>query len=481
MEESSHKQLKNLSSKAEALYSLFPFESWHHRTKVELSSARLANHQVVVSCSGGADSIFSLLLIHHYLNGSQHCIHVNHGVRGKNSDKDASFVKEFCDKINCESSILSLQVPEDSNEGFLRDKRMQIIGIELERMGAKYLVQGHQKDDIAESFLWRLSRGASPSGLCSPKPVQKHGDTIFLRPFLTASRAEIRNCLKELAIPWREDETNHSARYLRNRIRAQVLPQWKACMDRELLKGVESSRDLIEEQNDAMQVWILDSYNHCIKGKDLSIEELQKEPIAVQRGVLSEWLSISKIEFTHQNLSEIIKLIPAKEKMKFNLGDNTWVEQDSNLLKLLIPVKDAKAFPANSFTYDSVLFLPDQSSITVRKDFTQTDFENFKKQKKVDPRFEAWICSGKIKSSFFVARSKKENDRYQKLGSKGSKKVAKLIIDQKIPSYTRNSLPLILNQLGEILWIPGFPPSEKYKVDHHSTKVIRLTYSPSPT
>ncbi len=481
MEESSHKQLKNLSSKAEALYSLYPFESWHRRTKEELSSARQENHQVVVSCSGGADSIFSLLLIHHYLNGSQHCIHVNHGVRGKNSDKDASFVKEFCDKINCESSILSLQAPDDSNEGFLRDKRMQIIGLELERMGAKYLVQGHQKDDIAESFLWRLSRGASPSGLCSPKPVQKHGDTIFLRPFLTASRAEIRNCLKELAIPWREDETNHSARYLRNRIRAQVLPQWKACIDRELLKGVESSRDLIEEQNDAMQVWILDSYNHCIKGKDLSIEELQKEPIAVQRGVLSEWLSISKIEFTHQNLSEIIKLIPAKEKMKFNLGDNTWVEQDSNLLKLLIPVKDAKAFPANSFTYDSVLFLPDQSSITVRKDFTQTDFENFKKQKKVDPRFEAWICSGKIKSSFFVARSKKENDRYQKLGSKGSKKVAKLIIDQKIPSYTRNSLPLILNQLGEILWIPGFPPSEKYKVDHHSTKVIRLTYSPSPT
>ena len=230
-----------------------------------------------------------------------------------------------------------------------------------------------------------------------------------------------------------------------------------------------------------MQVWILDSYNHCIKGKDLSIKELQKEPLAVQRGVLSEWLSSSKIHFTHQNLSEIIKLIPAKDKMKFNLGDNTWVEQDSNLLKLLIPVKDAKAFPANSFTYDSVLFLPDQSSITVRKDFTQTDFENFKKQKKVDPRFEAWICSGKIKSSSFVARSKKEDDRYQKLGSKGSKKVAKLMIDQKIPSHARNSLPLILNQLGEILWIPGFPPSEKYKVDHHSTKVIRLTYSPSPT
>ena len=481
MEESFHKNLTNLSSKAETLYSLYPFDSWHHRTKVELSSAKLENQQVVVSCSGGADSIFSLLLIHYYLNGSQHCIHVNHRVRGKNSDKDASFVKEFCHKLNCKSSVLSLQVPEDSNEGFLRDKRIQIIGLELEKMGAKYLVQGHQKDDIAESFLWRLSRGASPSGLCSPKPAQKHGNVIFLRPFLTVSRLQIRNCLKENDIPWREDETNNSTRYLRNRIRAQVLPPWKSCIDRELLKGVESSRDLIEEQNDAMQVWILKSYNHCIKGKDLSIEELQKVPLAVQRGVLSQWLSSSKIEFTHQNLSEIIKFIPFKDKMKFNLGDNIWVEQDSNLLKLSVPTKEAKAFPANSFTFNSVLFLPDQSSITVGGHFTQTDFENFKKQKKVDPRFEAWICSGKIKGRSFVARSKKEDDRYQKLGSRGSKKVAKLMIDQKIPIHARKSLPLILDYMGDILWIPGFPPSEKYKVDRHSTKVIRLTYSPSPT
>tara|TARA_B100000886_G_scaffold115399_1_gene77641 strand:- start:1929 stop:3374 length:1446 start_codon:yes stop_codon:yes gene_type:complete len=481
MEESSHKNLRDLSSKAETLYSLYPFENWHHRTKEELSSARQENHQVVVSCSGGADSIFSLLLIHHYLNGSQHCIHVNHGVRGENSEKDASFVKEFCDKINCESSILSLQIPVDSNEGFLRDKRKQIIRLELERMGAKYLVQGHQKDDIAESFLWRLSRGSSPSGLCSPKPVQKHGNTIFLRPFLTASRAEIRNCLKQLAIPWREDETNNSPRYLRNRIRAQVLPQWKSCIDRELLRGVESSRDLIEEQNDAMQVWILDSYNHCVKGKDLSIKELQKQPLAVQRGVLSEWFSSSNIHFTLQNLSEIIKNIQTKDKKKFNLGDNTRVELGSNLLKILVPVKDSRAFVANSFTYDSVLFLPDQSSIAVGKHFTQTDFESLKKQKKVDPRFEAWICFEKIKSRSFVARTKNEEDRYQKLGSKGSKKVAKLMIDQKIPIHIRNSLPLIFNHLGEILWIPGFPPSEKFKVDHHSTKVIRLTYSPSPT
>tara|TARA_B100001093_G_scaffold255415_1_gene244303 strand:+ start:35 stop:1480 length:1446 start_codon:yes stop_codon:yes gene_type:complete len=480
MEESSHKNFRNLSSKAEALYSLFPFESWHYRTKEELSSARLEKNQLVVSCSGGADSIFSLLLIHHFLSGSQHCIHINHGVRGKNSDEDASFVKEFCDKINCESSILSLQVPVDSNEGLLRDKRMQILRVKLERMGARFLIQGHQKDDIAESFLWRLSRGASPSGLCSPKPVQKHGDTIFLRPFLTVSRAEIRNCLKELAIPWREDETNSSPRYLRNRIRAQVLPQWKSCIDRELLKGVESSRDLIEEQNDAMQVWILDAYKHCIKGKDLSIEELQKQPFAVQRGVLAEWLSGSNIHFTHQNLSEIIKQIPNKNKILLNLGGNIWVVQGSGLIKLQIADEERKAFRANFFTYNSVLFLPDQSNLKVSKQFTQNDFGILKKQKKIDSRFEAWICSGKIRNGIFMARSKNEDDRYQKLGSEGSKKVAKLMIDQKIPSYTRNSVPLILNHLGDILWIPGFPPSETFRIDHNSTKVIRLTYSPSP-
>ena len=481
MEEFSRKFLKNLASKAKKLYSLYPFESWHHRTWAELSSARLEKDPVVVSCSGGADSIFCLLLIHQFLSGSQHCIHVNHGVRGKNSDGDANFVREFCERIHCESSILSIQDPDDSSEGSLRDKRMQIIRLKLESMGVKHLVQGHQKDDIAESFLWRLSRGASPDGLCSPKPVQKHGNTTFLRPFLTISRAEIRNCLKELAIPWREDETNNSPKYIRNRIRAQVLPQLKSCVDRELLKGVELSRDLIEEQNDAMQDWISESFKQCIKGKDLNIKALQRQPFAVQRGVLSEWLSSSKIHFTHKNLSEIIRFIPTKDKMRFNLGGNAWVEQSKNSLKLLTPTEETKGFYANFFTYHSVLFLPDQSSVTISKNFTQADFVQLKKQKKVDPRFEAWICSGKIKSRSFVARSKKENDRYQKLGSKGSKKVAKLMTDQKIPNHHRNLLPLILNDVEEILWIPGFPPSDKFKINQDSTKVIRLTYSPSPT
>ena len=69
----------------------------------------------------------------------------------------------------------------------------------------------------------------------------------------------------------------------------------------------------------------------------------------------------------------------------------------------------------------------------------------------------------------------------KKLGSKGSKKVAKLMTDQKIPNHHRNLLPLILNDLEDILWIPGFPPSDKFKINQDSTKVIRLTYSPSPT
>ena len=142
--------------------------------------------------------------------------------------------------------------------------------------GITHLIQGHQKDDIAESFLWRLSRGASPHGLCSPQPVTIHGSFKFLRPFLSFSRKEIRENLKNLQIPWREDETNQSDKFLRNRIRKKVLTSWKSEVDRDLLKGVERSRDLIEEQNEAVEIWISQTFDKVISKGNLKIGIIER-------------------------------------------------------------------------------------------------------------------------------------------------------------------------------------------------------------
>jgi tRNA(Ile)-lysidine synthase len=94
--------------------------------------------------------------------------------------------------------------------------------------GAVVLWTGHQKDDIAETLLMRLARGAGPAGLAAPRPVSLRDDgRIFLRPLLTLGKSELAGALADAGLNWREDATNATRDHFRNRIRYEVLPRWQ--------------------------------------------------------------------------------------------------------------------------------------------------------------------------------------------------------------------------------------------------------------
>jgi tRNA(Ile)-lysidine synthase len=99
----------------------------------------------------------------------------------------------------------------------------------------------------------------------------------------------------------------------------------------------------------------------------------------------------------------------------------------------------------------------------------------------VDVSINAWISLDLEVSKTIYCRTRQEGDLYQKLGSSGKKSVKKLMIDHKIPQPCRDSLPLILIGKDEVVWIPGLPPSEKFKVQPTTKRVMHLTYSPCQT
>ncbi len=472
-----------LGRKATLLLDLHPPSSWHPNARATLEKLKLEGGRVSVACSGGADSVFALLLASRFFGEKIHCLHVDHGMRGISSTEDAQFVLDLCSELGCPCEVIKLRKLEASSEGALRTARLEAYGRHLKKVGLKYLIQGHQKDDVAESFLWRISRGAGPEGLCSPRPTHHHREFIIFRPFLTFDRQTIRNSLLKLKIPWREDETNASRIFLRNRIRNDLVPLWKSILDRNLLEGVEKSRDLIEEQNDAIKEWVDRIFEEGMRSADgLDEKKLSGEPVAVQRGILNRWLAEERVKFSQARLTEIIQLISSGSNGFVNLEKGIRVRKSSGRLKILMPEsKKTENYGVFKLFAEQNLFFPNGRFLGFCQKDNCTEIMDLIGGKKIDPDSEAWICADKFESSFLEVRSRRKGDRFRKLGSGGSKSLKKLMIDAGIPADEREEWPVVSLGEGRILWVPGFPPSHSCKVEAESTKVIRLTYGSTAT
>lgn len=179
--------------------------------------------RVVVAVSGGLDSMVLLdvlLDIADWHGGRLEVVTVDHGVRPGSAD-DARFVAAWCEgRVPCHLATLALG---DASEARCREARYQV----LEGRGAHAIATAHHRDDQAETVLLQLLRGVPPTGMAPRR------DRI-VRPLLAEPRAALAAWADERALPWREDPTNQSPRYLRNRVRHDLMP-----LLRELRPGVD--------------------------------------------------------------------------------------------------------------------------------------------------------------------------------------------------------------------------------------------------
>ena len=218
-----------IQQKAIELYKTYPKSDWHPGLVSLLKNNEHQNWGI--ACSGGADSVFLLLLIfaaYPQLREKITVLHYNHRLRGADSFTDQTFVKELSFLLNLKFKTKIGPVKMPSDEGSLRNHRRSFFTDSIAALGGTILLQGHNLDDIAETLLWRIPRGVGVEGLCSPRPIEKFKEFWFVRPLLNQTRGEIRQKLKKFKIQWREDKSNESGIYLRNRLRKNTLVKWKA-------------------------------------------------------------------------------------------------------------------------------------------------------------------------------------------------------------------------------------------------------------
>ena len=182
---------------------------------------------ILVGFSGGADSIAltcALLDLRERLGFRLVAAHLNHRIRGAESDRDAEFVRSMCARLGIELIIEradGLDASISNLEERARDARREFLLRIADRVQADFVALGHHRDDQAETVLMRLMRGAGAAGMAA---MAERGPGRLIRPMLSISRAEIREYLDARAIPFVEDSSNSSRDILRNRIRAELLP-----------------------------------------------------------------------------------------------------------------------------------------------------------------------------------------------------------------------------------------------------------------
>lgn len=462
---------------SERLLCLCPTENWHERALSALGDSPCDS--IGIACSGGADSTFALLLVYAAfpdLRDRMFVLHYNHNLRESSND-DERFVVKMAKVLGLPHEIGESEEATRSDEGSLREQRLSFIFNLSAKRKFSCLVQGHNQDDVAETILWRLSRGSGPQGLCSPRPIHQHGNLCIARPFITIDRAKIRTMLAGANMIWREDESNDSPEYLRNRIRKNSLERLKADVDRDLLSGVSRSRDLLEEQEDAIEEWTGRAMDRCICEDSIDLQCLSEYPLAIKRRVVLNWLAgtESAFDITSTQLDQILQSIKRGEEIGVSLSSRVMVRMKDSRLILGKPVAKISGWPLCSLPCGHGLRLPGGKTLHFTSRKATESLISQVLTGKVDQSREAY-CVGLPKVETLYARTRLPGDEYRPIGSPGRKKLKNWMIDRKLDQYTKDTIPLVLDSSGEIIWVPGFAPARTQQVEEGAEWLIHLTY-----
>jgi tRNA(Ile)-lysidine synthase len=461
------------AEQASALAQLLPLERLHPATVAELARS---TRRVGVACSGGADSTSLLLLLFaHFpeLRGRIVVLHFDHQLRGQESTGDADFVKEMAASLGLPCKSTQWEAPLDPSEAVARHARHGFLRASMDHDGL--LCFGHNADDAAESLLMRLGRGSSLDGLGGPRPVQRFETTpglLHLRPLLGVRAAELRDALRSLGVPWREDSSNASGRYTRNRLRNEVLPLLGDILGRDWAAGAARARERIEEA-DALTCELA----HLLipgPGESLPVAPLRGNHRAVARRALELWLARLELR---QSLGPAAfdTLLEAACNARDARGPAAGGVLVLNRENLAFQCEEQAAAPdwgPASIVPGCEVFLPGGASIRA-SEWHAPSIEAIGEE--LRPHNHRSACLRLPQGAAFTVRRWQMGDAYRPLGAPGRQLLSDQFINRKIPRTERVRLPVVC--VGAVpVWCPGLPPSDDYKLLHETDVAVRLTY-----
>ncbi|CEG21121.1 tRNA(Ile)-lysidine synthase [Planococcus massiliensis] len=436
--------------------------TFHQKLMDYIDSHRLLEpgDHVLVGCSGGIDS---LVLLHFLKTHEQRygirlsAVHVNHMLRGEESLQDRIFTERLCEEwgIHCFSRDIPipsiLQAEGGNKQQVCRQQRYAYFAEIMKSSGANKLATAHHADDQLETILLSGLRGTLETasfGIPQHRPFEG-GELI--RPLLAVTREEVANYAAEEKIAHREDSSNAETAYTRNRIRHTILPLLKKENVRvsehfaALAEAIQEDRQFLSElaRMKLEEIAVFDGGTIS-----LSAEKFTTEALALQKRMV---LLLLNYLYNEQE-------VPINKHLAEQIRETMGSSSGTVFLHLPGHYQMVRE-------YDTVLFSrrlsvePTQSVISTISTEWSEIMNGFRYKavpaSQLDEEDAAYWYFDSTKGSSLVLRSRKPGDRIQLAGMERPKKVARLMIDEKVPTLQRENWPVIAAPEGEVLLVPG--------------------------
>lgn len=452
--------------------------------------------RIVVGVSGGADSVCLLYVLFEICIKYEIkiiVVHVNHGIRGIDADRDEQFVKELCSKLDIEYHSFYADVKKIAREDNLteeeagRQVRYQAFYEVSKQNKCNKIAIAHNRNDNAETVLFHLFRGSGMKGLTGIEPIRSmktdSEEITVIRPLLCIERQEIEEYLKEKKISYQTDSTNLLNDYSRNKIRNQVLTYVTKEINQNAIKHIDGAASQLRETWEFLNKYILQRYAALVNREGQSYlvttQQLKKEDIVIQRGIIRKILenlagNLKDLEAKH--VEQIISLYHKQVGRYIHLPYDIIARRGYNEIEFYIDKNRGETGNQVELQMEPmVVTIPGKLFLSKQGVYLETSVIDYKKNSIIPKNCcTKWFDYDKIENAV-VIRTRNEGDYIQINHLGGRKKIKDYFIDQKIPKEERD-IQLLVTDGSHVMWVLGNGDrmSEKYKVGETTSKILLM-------
>lgn len=408
--------------------------------------------------SGGPDSV-ALLRALLELGSEPVALHVDHGLRGEESRRDAEFARDLCDRLNVPYELRHAEMEAGNVQEEARRERYRISEEVADSYGLSTVVTGHTADDVAETVLMNLARGAGLRGLAGIPPIRGR----YARPLIEVNRSHILAYLESLGQPYRTDPTNLTGKYARNRVRLEVLPVLE-----ELYPGaggnIARAAALARDDLEALEALAENVIYRRGREVVIKVEEIRGIPPALRRHVvrrayalllpdappLDSRLVASVLRLAEGNEGTRMLDLPGGVVVACRFGEEIAVYRRRE-------AGEARALGIGETVFDGWRVRVHEITELDRTDAARPEV--------------AYLDATR---GPYRVRAAREGDTIRPLGLGGTKKVLRAMMDRKVPRDLRRRMPVVVDGRDRVAWIPFGELDEGFAVTPATEKVLRL-------